>query len=652
MFATRAEGSVGSAAPRGSKRPQTGDRSEYWRTADTVFDAVAGPAAALVRDLMSETTVDCAHDLGAPEMYALLQATSSALAGYVRPGDSGGSRRRMQRVLDHCASLRREPTCGSFPGVVGARFDRWRRSDPGRSGAVRDAYARLRADLAMHGSDVGDAMSFEDFEWVVFRTTPGACRSPGSPSPLPMPPSVAEAIAHDSKRVAAAAERARNRRSWRAAFAGPSPSSFFDAAKPRGRAADGDYDADDPDPDVAVFKIPRRTSEARGCVRARRAASPAALAVSAPRGADIAPWTERVRPRVLADVVGNAALVRRLAAVVESARRDGTPVPSLVMCGPSGSGKTTIARAFAAALFEGRDGCSMCELDCDALVAAARRASGSSLSSPAPAPPPSHSLHADEWRVIAANAQSVAGFCAVARASSDRTPAPHRVVFLDEVDGVADASDASELARVVRAFGPRSHNGSRVAFVAACNSTRGAHPDVMASFDVVEFLEAPTDADVRVALGRVARSVGVPDPPAWAVDAAVTSARGDVRRAISTLEAMAGSGFAPLPERAPAAGPASGSTWRDAAEEGMRLAESGEVGAFLEDAIAAASAASAASLAAAAADAARRVAVGVHPALAAWPVFAARAAAAEVRAVTELPVRPGTPVEERHERGK
>lgn len=49
-----------------------------------------------------------------------------------------------------------------------------------------------------------------------------------------------------------------------------------------------------------------------------------------------APWVEKYRPQSLADVVGNAEAVSRLAAIAQAGN-----LPNIILAGPPGIGKTT-----------------------------------------------------------------------------------------------------------------------------------------------------------------------------------------------------------------------------------------------------------------------------------------------------------------------
>src|ERR1700730_15635301 len=57
-----------------------------------------------------------------------------------------------------------------------------------------------------------------------------------------------------------------------------------------------------------------------------------------------------LRPRTLAEFVGQARLKEHLSIILEAARRRGEPADHLLFCGPPGLGKTTLAGIVATAM--------------------------------------------------------------------------------------------------------------------------------------------------------------------------------------------------------------------------------------------------------------------------------------------------------------
>lgn len=87
----------------------------------------------------------------------------------------------------------------------------------------------------------------------------------------------------------------------------------------------------------------RRVAGARPADAAHDEASTPSRAVDGAAHAEDTPFDRTLRPRALADYIGQTKHKENLRIFVEAARRRGEPLDHLLLCGPPGLGKTTLA---------------------------------------------------------------------------------------------------------------------------------------------------------------------------------------------------------------------------------------------------------------------------------------------------------------------
>lgn len=205
-------------------------------------------------------------------------------------------------------------------------------------------------------------------------------------------------------------------------------------------------------------------------------------------------WVEKYRPRKLAEVIGQHAIVERLSAYVRT-----RSMPHLLFAGPAGCGKTTCAIALA------------------------------------------RELYGEQWRdcLIELNASDERGIDVVrgkikdfARAASI-SGTDFKIIFLDEADSLtADAQAA--LRRTMERYTQTCR------FILSCNYSSKIIEPIQSRCAVFRFRPLG-EADVKSYLKHVARSEKV-EVSEDGLDAAVELAAGDLRKATNILQVAASLG--------------------------------------------------------------------------------------------------------------
>jgi len=207
-------------------------------------------------------------------------------------------------------------------------------------------------------------------------------------------------------------------------------------------------------------------------------------------------WTEKYRPRTLADIVGQERITERLESYVE--RND---LPHLLFAGEAGVGKTTAAQAIA------------------------------------------RELYGDDWQefFLELNASDDRGIDVIRNqvknfAESDwrgRDTDTPGLIFLDEADSLTDDAQAA-LRRTMEQY------SNNVRFILSCNYSSRIIDPIQSRCAVFRFSPVPDEA-VETYVREVADAEGI-ELTDDGVAALVYAADGDMRTAVNGLQAAAVTG--------------------------------------------------------------------------------------------------------------
>lgn len=246
-------------------------------------------------------------------------------------------------------------------------------------------------------------------------------------------------------------------------------------------------------------------------------ADSSAAAAAAKHGLEL-PWVEKYRPRVLDDVVGNAAVVERLKAI----EKDGN-VPHMMLSGLPGIGKTTSVLCLARALLGDQYKNAVLE------------------------------LNASDERGIDVVRSKIKTFASKA---ITLPPGQHKIVILDEADSMTPGAQQA-LRRTMELY------SSTTRFCFACNQSNKIIDPIQSRCAILRFTKL-TDQDVLDRLMEIVQAEGVRFVPRRAralpyililiaiqvkytdegLGALIFTSDGDMRQAVNSLQSTwAGFGF-------------------------------------------------------------------------------------------------------------
>jgi replication factor C small subunit len=199
-------------------------------------------------------------------------------------------------------------------------------------------------------------------------------------------------------------------------------------------------------------------------------------------------WTEKYRPKKLADIIGQPEITERLAAYVKSGN-----LPHLMFAGPAGTGKTTSAIALARELYKDTWQQNF------------------------------HELNASDERGIQVVRTKIKEFARTQPIGD----LPFKIIFLDEADALTPEAQAA-LRRTMEKY------AGTCRFILSCNYSSKIIEPIQSRCAAFRFRAIHED-DVKKYIGRIAKAEGLTISEDG-YNALLYISRGDLRKATNALQ--------------------------------------------------------------------------------------------------------------------